>query len=258
MVSCCWSAVSRSIRRRKSLRPSDRRLDNICLRCRMARSGRVVTGSAACTTRCLPHIPSLKIVQRPAPDENGVERQFPRSAATPGGSRSRTACKQVRFGDPGWRLGYARDALNSYFVFQTLKEKGVLPRTCAFRSRCRWSTACCRRASFPTRTISPRSGRATKRRIRAELATIIEKIPASELAIQWDCSTEVQDAYGSIPGYPLQGSIERNLTEVRNLSPHIPSGGRARISLLLRHARRLAALPARRSRTGGRSSPTAS
>ena len=43
-----------------------------------------------------------------------------------------------------------------------------------------------------------------------------------ELAIQWDCSTEIQDAYGSIPGYPLEGSIERNLTEVRNLAPHIP------------------------------------
>jgi hypothetical protein len=25
--------------------------------------------------------------------------------------------KQVRFGDPGWRLGDARDAINSYFVF---------------------------------------------------------------------------------------------------------------------------------------------
>jgi hypothetical protein len=59
--------------------------------------------------------------------------------------------------------------------------------------------------------------------IRAELATIIAKIPGKELAIQWDCSTEVQDAYGSIPGYPLEGAIERNLTEVRNLSPQIPA-----------------------------------
>ena len=49
------------------------------------------------------------------------------------------------------------------------------------------------------------------------------RFPAKELAIQWDCSTEVQDAYGSIPGFPLEGAIERNLTEVRNLSPYIPS-----------------------------------
>jgi hypothetical protein len=33
----------------------------------------------------------------------------------------------VRFGDPGRRLGYARDAVNSYFVFRVMKEKGVLP-----------------------------------------------------------------------------------------------------------------------------------
>jgi hypothetical protein len=57
---------------------------------------------------------------------------------------------------------------------------------------------------------------------RAEIATIVEKIPAKELAIQWDCSTEVQDSYGSIPGFPLEGAIERNLSQVRNLAPHIP------------------------------------
>lgn len=33
----------------------------------------------------------------------------------------------------------------------------------------------------------------------------------------------MQDSYGSIPGFPLEGAIERNLTEVRNLSPHIPA-----------------------------------
>ena len=57
---------------------------------------------------------------------------------------------------------------------------------------------------------------------RAEIAMIVSKIPAKELAIQWDCSTEIQDAYGAVPGFPLEGAIERNLTEVRNLAPHIP------------------------------------
>jgi hypothetical protein len=49
---------------------------------------------------------------------------------------------------------------------------------------------------------------------RAEVAKIVEKIPPHELAIQWDCSTEVQDAYGSVPGFPLAGAVERNLGEV--------------------------------------------
>jgi hypothetical protein len=57
---------------------------------------------------------------------------------------------------------------------------------------------------------------------RAEIATIIAKIPHDELALQWDCSTELQDAYGGIPGYPVEGAIERNLDEVRALSPQIP------------------------------------
>jgi hypothetical protein len=38
---------------------------------------------------------------------------------------------------------------------------------------------------------------------RNEIAKIVEKIPAHEPAIRWDCSTEVQDAYGAIPGFPL-------------------------------------------------------
>ena len=29
--------------------------------------------------------------------------------------------------------------------------------------------------------------------------------------------------HGGIPGFPLAGAIERNLAEVRNLAPHIPS-----------------------------------
>lgn len=77
--------------------------------------------------------PELEVVQRPGPDENGVERQFPRNAADAWWFKVKDGVKQVRFGDPGWRLGYARDALNSYFVFQTLKEKGVLPSHLRFQ-----------------------------------------------------------------------------------------------------------------------------
>lgn len=71
--------------------------------------------------------PELEIVQRPAPDESGVERQFPRNAADSWWFKVKDSVRQVRFGDPGWRLGYARDAINSYFVFSVMKQKGVLP-----------------------------------------------------------------------------------------------------------------------------------
>jgi hypothetical protein len=47
--------------------------------------------------------PELEIVQRPAPDENGVERQFPRNAGDAWHFHVKAGVKQVRFGDPAPR-----------------------------------------------------------------------------------------------------------------------------------------------------------
>jgi hypothetical protein len=166
--------------------------------------------------------PELDVVQHPAPDDNGVERQHPRNPADAWWFKVRDGVDRVRFGDPGWRLGYARDAVNSYFVFRTMKEKGVLPPHLRFQVSIPMVNSVLPPRIFPNRNdidkVRPGYAEAT----RAEVASMVEKIPARELAIQWDCSTEVQDAYGAIPGYPIEGAIERNLDEVRNLSPHIP------------------------------------
>ena len=168
--------------------------------------------------------PELEVVQRPAPDEQGVERQFPRNAGDAWHFRVKPGVKQVRFGDPGWRLGYARDAINSYFVFRVMKERGVLPPHLRFQVSIPMVNSVLPPRIFPDRAdlekIRPGYAAAT----RAEVATIVEKIPAAELALQWDCSTEVQDAYGSIPGFSVSDAIERNLGEVRALSPQIPPG----------------------------------
>jgi len=168
--------------------------------------------------------PELEVVQHPAPDENGVERQHPRNAADAWWFKVRDGVGQVRFGDPGWRLGYARDAINSYFVFRTMKEKGVLPSHLRFQVSIPMVNSVLPPRIFPNQDDLDRIRPGYEAATRAEIATIVAKIPAAELAIQWDCSTEVQDAYGAIPGFPLKGAIERNLTEVRNLSPHIPRG----------------------------------
>ncbi len=167
--------------------------------------------------------PELEIVQRPKPDENGVERQFPRNAADAWWFKVRDGVREVRFGDPGWRLGFARDAINSYFVFRVMKDKGVLPGHLRFQVSIPMVNSVLPPRIFPNPDDLARIRPGYEAATRAEVAKIVEKIPASELAIQWDCSTEVQDSYGSIPGFPLDGAIERNLTEVRNLSPHIPS-----------------------------------
>jgi catechol 2,3-dioxygenase-like lactoylglutathione lyase family enzyme len=166
--------------------------------------------------------PELEIVQRPAPDQNGVEQQHPRNAADAWWFKVKDGVKQVRFGDPGWRLGYARDAINSYFVFNTLKEKGVLPSHLRFQVSIPMVNSVLPPRIFPNPEDLDRIRPGYEAATRAEIAMIVDKIPAKDLAIQWDCSTEVQDSYGAIAGFPLAGAIERNLSEVRNLSPHIP------------------------------------
>jgi hypothetical protein len=167
--------------------------------------------------------PELEIVQRPAPDEDGVERQFPRNAADAWHFRVKAGVKDVRFGDPGWRLGYARDALNSYFVFRVMKERGVLPKHLRFQVSIPMVNSVLPPRIFPDPADLARIRPGYAAATRAEIATIIAKIPHDELALQWDCSTELQDAYGGIPGHPREGAIERNLDEVRALSPDIPS-----------------------------------
>ena len=58
--------------------------------------------------------------------------------------------------------------------------------------------------------------------VAAEVDTIVKHIPNNDLAIQWDCSTEVQDVYGAVPGYSIDGAVERNIAQFRTLSPRIP------------------------------------
>ena len=166
--------------------------------------------------------PELDVVQRPAPDTQGVERQFPRDAKDAWHFRVKEGVTHVRFGDPGWRLGFARDAINSYFVFRVMKEKGVLPPHLRFQVSIPMVNSVLPPRIFPDRNDLEKIRPGYEAATRAEVAKIVEKIPAGELAIQWDCSTEVQDAYGSIPGFSAEGGVERNLGQIRNLSREIP------------------------------------
>ena len=156
--------------------------------------------------------PDLEVVQRPAPDENGVERQFPRNAADSWLFKVKAGVKQVRFGDPGWRLGFARDAINSYFVFSVMKERGVLAPHLRFQVSIPMVNSVLPPRIFPDPGDLDKIRPGYEAATRAEIATIVAKVPARELAIQWDCSTEIQDSYGAIPGFPLEGAVGRSKT----------------------------------------------
>ena len=68
----------------------------------------------------------LDTIRRPKPID-GVEQLLPRGRDDSWQFQVKPGIERVRFGNPGSRLGYARDAINSYFVFRTLREKGILP-----------------------------------------------------------------------------------------------------------------------------------
>ncbi len=165
--------------------------------------------------------PELETVRRPQP-ENGVERLFPRNAADSWLFKVKDGVEQVRFGDPGWRLGYARDALNSYFVFKTLRGQGVLAKHLRFQVSLPSVNSAVPPRIFPNPADVAKVRPGFTDTLAAELGTIVGKIPNDDLAIQWDCATEVQDAYGAVPGYSAEGAIERNVEQFRKLSPLIP------------------------------------
>jgi hypothetical protein len=132
--------------------------------------------------------PELELVRRPAPNENGVENWKPRSRHDQFQFRVKPGISNVRFGDPGWRLGYARDALNSYALFKLLKEQNILAKHLRFQV-CIPLTYSLTHYYFPPEDeskIAPGLNEA----LRDEVKKIVEFIPANELAIQWDAVAE--------------------------------------------------------------------
>jgi hypothetical protein len=127
----------------------------------------------------------------------------------------------VRFGDPGWRLGFARDAINSYFIFRTMREKGQLPQHLRFQVSIPSVNSTLPARIFADVSDLDKIRPGFRDALEAEILKIIEKIPNEDLAIQWDCASEVQDAYGAIPGFSKETAIERNIEQFK-ISAKIP------------------------------------
>jgi hypothetical protein len=58
--------------------------------------------------------------------------------------------------------------------------------------------------------------------LQKEVENIVDMIPHEDLAIQWDCSWEITDAYGAIPGLPADGAVNRNIGQIERLSRIVP------------------------------------
>ena len=123
--------------------------------------------------------PELEVLAHPRPD-NGIERQFPHDNSDRWQFKVRDGVERVRFGDPGWRLGFARDAVNSYFVFQTLREQGVLPRHLRFQVSMPMVNSALPPRVFPVEGDLDKIKPGFEAALRAEVAKMVEKIPAKD------------------------------------------------------------------------------
>ena len=166
--------------------------------------------------------PDLELLTRPKP-ENGVERLVPRDRSDVFTFKVKSGVDVVRFGDPGWRLGFTRDAISSYFVFKTLKKEGMIPPDVRFQVSIPLVNSVVSTLTFPDANDLALVRAGYEEALRAEIEKIVEMIPPEDLAIQWDCSWEITDAYGAIPGLSKTGAIERNIGQVRRLSPAVPA-----------------------------------
>ena len=133
--------------------------------------------------------PQLETVGRPAPDEHGADTWRPQGDHDQFKFRVVPGVDDVTFGDPGWRLGYARDAIGSYFVFKTLKKEGTIPDHVRFQV-CLPLTYSTLGLFVPDEADLLKVAPGMTKALKAEVENIAAHIPAAELAIQWDLAIE--------------------------------------------------------------------
>lgn len=163
----------------------------------------------------------LETIKRPQPVD-GVEQLLPRTRDDAWNFRVRPGVEKVRFGNPGMRLGYARDAANSYFVFRTLREKGVLPPGLRFQIAIPMVNSVVRPLYFPVAGDLEKVRPGYEEALEAEIAAILAKIPNEDIAIQWDCAWEVSAVYGTAKDLPGEAEIATHTASIERLSKNIP------------------------------------
>lgn len=163
----------------------------------------------------------LETLKRPQPID-GLEQLLPRTRDDAWQFRVRPGVDRVRFGNPGTRLGYARDAVSSHFVFKTLREKGLLPADLRFQISIPMVNSVVRPLYFPEPGDVDRVRPGFEEALAAELAVILERIPHEDLAIQWDLAWEIQAVSGAPGGGPEESQIETHVAPVARLCAPIP------------------------------------
>ncbi len=165
---------------------------------------------------------NLDTTRRPQPID-GVEQLLPRGRDDSWQFKVKPGVDRVRFGNPGSRLGYARDALSSYFVFRTLREQGILAKNLRFQISIPMVNSVIRPLYFPDPADLQRVRPGFEAALAAEVAAIAEKIPHRDLAIQWDCAWELQAVCGAGKAVPSELEIATHVPAIARLSKAVPN-----------------------------------
>src|SRR5262249_31060318 len=123
----------------------------------------------------------------------------------------------------GLRLGYARDATNSYFIFRTLREEGLFPADVRFQVSIPMVNSVIRPLYFPTPGDIDKVRPGFEEALAAEIDVLTRRIHARDLAIQWDLAGELLGVYGQPEDPPGEASIETHVAPVRRLSKLLPA-----------------------------------
>lgn len=129
--------------------------------------------------------PEIETIVRPAAVDGIADTWIGASYKDSWQFRVKPGISRVRFGDAGWRLGYAEPALSSYFVFRTLREKGLFPSHVRFQVTIPLAAYGCY-TFFPDPADWPKVVPGYEEAMRAEIAKIAGKIPHDDLTIQFD------------------------------------------------------------------------
>jgi hypothetical protein len=164
----------------------------------------------------------LETLRRP-PKVNGVEQLLPTRRSESWQFRVRPGVERVRFGLPGLRLGYGRDAVNSFFIFRTLRDQGLFPADVRFQISIPMVNSVIRSLYFPEEGDIDKVRPGFEEALAAEIAVIVRRIPAKDLAIQWDLAGELIAVYGQKDQPPGEASIETHVAPVRRLSALLPA-----------------------------------
>jgi hypothetical protein len=160
----------------------------------------------------------LETLRRPPPLD-GVEQLLPQRRQDSWQFRVKPGVESVRFGLPGLRLGYGRDATSSYFIFRTLREQGVLPPDLRFQISIPMVNSVVRPLYFPQAGDVDRIRPGFEAALAAEIEVITRRIPAKDLAIQWDMAWEISAVYGE----GREADIATHVAPVRRLSALLPN-----------------------------------